>query len=73
MHEKTLYQALTEAGIETDHHESDLYFPYTAESIAILARYPLHLKSATRFNSNKPPVGQVWIDVPFAFDPYYQR
>lgn len=61
----TLYQDLKAAGIETSAWQSDLYFPATAETEAILAKHPLQKKNATKFVSEIPGEG-VWIDVPFA-------
>jgi hypothetical protein len=70
---KTLYQTLKEAGIETDSHESDLYFPVTEASREILSRFPLQKGNATTFRNEAPPhVGERWYDVPFAFDPFWQ-
>ena len=63
---KSLYDALVEAGIEVANHESDLYFPVTAESTEILKQYPLECGNATRFMNQIPPYG-FWYDVPFAY------
>jgi hypothetical protein len=69
---KTLYQTLKEAGIETDSHESDLYFPVTDASREILSRFPLQKSNATTFSNEAPPhVGERWYDVPFAYDPFW--
>jgi hypothetical protein len=71
---KSLYQTLVDAGIETDNHESDLYFPATPESLAILARFPLENGNATHFTNQAPPhVGEQWVDVPFAFVPWWKK
>jgi len=69
----TLFEALTAAGIPTDHHESDLYFPVTPTSTAILAQYPAWKASATTFviQPEHADRGQLWYDVPFAYDPYW--
>lgn len=70
---QSLYQALQSAGIPTDSHESDLYFQDTAESRAILSQYPDKAASATRFTNQAPPhVGEQWVEVPFAFDPFWE-
>jgi len=69
----TLYRALVAAGIEIDHHESDLYFPATPEALAILAKFPDKEESARRFQNEAPPhVGESWVDVPFAYLPYWE-
>ncbi len=68
-----LYTDLVAAGIQTANHESDLYFPVTVESTAILARHPLQKGNATRFINQAPPnVGQRWYDVPFAYTPWWE-
>lgn len=67
-----LYDEIKAAGIEYDNHESDLYFPVTEQSKAILAKYPLSQDNATTFRNQRPPnVGQLWYDVPFAFQPFW--
>lgn len=73
MEETTLYAALVAAGIEISNHESDLYFPVTPESKAILARFPLQKSNAKAFRNEAPPnVGQLWYDVPFAYEPFWE-
>lgn len=67
---RTLYLSVRAAGIETASHESDLYIPATPEAVAILAGYPLQKANATRFRNQVD--GKIWIDVPFAFDPYWE-
>jgi hypothetical protein len=66
----TLYTRLKEAGIEVDNHESDLYFPKTKESLEIL-KFPLQKKNSSTFQ-NQITQSQ-WIDVPFAYDPYWEK
>lgn len=68
---KTLYETLTEAGVETDSHCSDLYFPATPESRAILGRFPVERANATCFTPWDGSQG-LWFDVPFAFTPYWK-
>lgn len=54
-------------------HESDLYFKATPESLAILERYPIQKSNAQRFRNKRPPnVGESWVDVPFAYDPWWE-
>lgn len=67
----TLYEALTAAGIETSNWQSDLYFPSTPESRAILANFPREKAIASGFTSNADR--RLMIEVPFAFDPYWER
>lgn len=70
----SLYTDLIAAGIQVDNHESDLYFPVTEQTTAILANHPLEKNNASTFANQRPPnVGQRWFDVPFAFEPFWQR
>ena len=65
---KTLYQACVDSGIPTDNHESDLYIPVTEQTTALLKQYGYR---ATTFRSQVD--GQTWYDVPFMFQPYWDR
>ncbi len=67
----TLYRAITAAGIETDNHESNLYFPATEESRAILDRFPRQKANATTFHS--PGTPGYWFDVSYAYDPHWEK
>ncbi len=67
----SLYEAITAAGIPTDHHESDLYFPVTVESTAVLHGYPGQKAIAETFMSQTD--GAMWYDVPFAFLPFWEK
>lgn len=62
--------ALTElvrAGVPYDHHESDLYLLDTPQAREILARHGL---KGERFTSQID--GKAWLDVPFAYSPWWQ-
>jgi hypothetical protein len=68
----SLYETLKAAGIETDSHESDLYFPATIEALQLLEiwkrdNYPV----TTNYFTNQT-TGKIWIDIPFHFDPFWQ-
>lgn len=67
--ELTLFEAIKAAGIQTDSHESDLYFPVTRESTAILARF-VSAARASLFTSKVD--GGRWYDVPFAYTPWWE-
>jgi hypothetical protein len=67
----TLYGDLGAAGVPISNHESDLYFQDSADSRAILARWPDKAKLATRFECRL--TGQTWWDVPFAFLPWWEK
>lgn len=67
----TLYEALIAANIPIDHHESDLYFPNVEAARVILRQYPEQHKLGRTFI----PVYDTtitWIEVPFAYDPYWE-
>lgn len=68
---KTLFAEIVAAGIEHDHHESDLYLPRTAAVLEILARHPLQKSNATSFRNQID--GKPWLDVPFAFQPFWDK
>jgi len=66
----TIYKALTDAGIPTDNWASDLYFPVTEESTAIVQKHHGIMNIKTFRNNHD---GTLWYEAPFAYDPYWQR
>ena len=67
----SLYTDLLAAGVQCSNHQSDLYFPVTDETAAILAKYPKQKAIAQTFRSNID--GILCFDVPFGFDPYWEK
>lgn len=67
----SLYEELKAAGIKMDSHESDLYVLETPAVRGIIAQFPMHAKNATRFRDRRD--GKMWIDVPFAYDPWWKK
>ena len=67
----TLYDTIKAAGIEHSNHESDLYLPDTPEVLAILENFPLQKGNAQRFRNQITKT--TWIDVPFAYTPWWDR
>lgn len=65
----TLYEELMSAGIPIDHHGSDLYFRATAESGRILDKHRHRYARPSTFKSQVD--GELWFDVPFAYDPFW--
>lgn len=65
-----LYNAIKQAGIEHDSHESDLYIPVSRETRSILETYP-HRANIQTFRSQID--GKLWFDVPFAYLPFWTR
>lgn len=71
--ENTLWDVIKASGIEYDSHETDLYFPVTEQTTAILAAFPVQQSIAQKFSNQRPPnVGQLWYDVPFAYLPAWE-
>lgn len=66
----TLYQAAIAAGIPIDSHESDLYMLATEEARALIHKHGKH-GTASLFRSEVD--GRMWWDVPFSFDPWWER
>ena len=67
----TLYGDLLAAGVPMDSHESDLYFADTADSRAILKRFPDCLSRSRNFENLNDH--SIWFDVPFAYLPWWER
>ena len=69
----TLYEELVSAGVPVANHESDLYVPDTPEVRVILERHPQENGNAKGFINQAPPhVGERWLDVPFAYRPWWE-
>lgn len=66
---KSIYQECIEKGIETDHHESDLYIPAILETREIIKGYE-HRAIVKIFRSQID--NKLWYDVPFAYDPFWK-
>lgn len=67
---ETIYKQLQAAGVELDSHASDLYAKVSDVSKPIVEAYKFR-QQVTVFKSNKD--GAAWYDIPFAFDPYWDR
>jgi hypothetical protein len=66
--ELSLYEELVAAGIETDNHESDLYFPMNEQSTAILKARGMKCKTFVSQIDNKR-----WYEEPFGYKPFWDR
>jgi hypothetical protein len=64
----SLYKDLVRARIPTDHHESDLYVLDTPEARKTINKYGYKF---TTFTSDID--GKRWIDVPFAYEPFWEK
>ena len=64
----SLYKDLVRAKIPTDHHESDLYVLDTPEARETIKKYGYKFKTFTSCSD-----GKRWIDVPFAYEPFWEK
>lgn len=62
----SLYTDAVAKGLTLDSHESDLYVLATPEAVSLVKR---HKWAHSAFVGND---GKVWLDVPFAFDPWWE-
>lgn len=62
----SVYADCVAAALTIDHHESDLYILDSPAARAVLARH------TARFEPFAGTDGRTWLDVPFAFDPFWQ-
>jgi hypothetical protein len=69
--DKSLYQQVVEAEVEHDHHESDLYVEDTEVSRAILSQFPVSRRFSSGFTDQV--TGKPWIDIPFAYEPFWKE
>lgn len=76
----SIYTELLAAGVPMDHHESDLYALVNYESRAIIDKYfyeskgkrsHKRWKAITTFVSQID--GQTWYDIPFSYDPFWEK
>ncbi len=65
----SVYQKAKAAGLQIDSHESDLYLKDSPEAQKILREE--NATTARRFISQVD--GLMWWDVPFEFDPFWER
>ena len=65
----SIYAEMIQAGIEVDHHESDLYVKDCPTARAILANHGKRVDG-----HNVMPFkygGSTWLDVPFEYQPFW--
>lgn len=68
----SIYDDLLRAGIEVDHHRSDLYAPNTKEVRDILKRYPQQPVEPFAVQPSHPDRGQAWVCIPYAYSPFWE-
>ena len=66
----TIYQDMKNAKIKTRGHESDLYAMKTPRSTEIVGAYFFKQNVRTFINQID---GLTWYNIPFAFDPFWDR
>ena len=68
----SLYTDIVAAGVPHENHESDLYIPYNDITKPLLdAYYKQGGARASGFVHNGN--GEAWLDVPFAYDPFWRK
>lgn len=77
----TLYEDLVAAGVEVDHHESDLQFRWNGAAQGIYADHQgkrgadgqRPLRVSTFHSQRAEDRGEWWAEVPFAYDPFWVK
>lgn len=65
-----IYERAVTQGLERDHHESDLYLKVTTDSQALVRQYKFRA-NVTTFVSQIDRC--LWYDIPFAYQPFWNR
>ena len=63
----SIYTELRDAGVHLNYHQSDLYAKDCPEARTILRQYGSR-RNVSAFHSEQD--GELWYDIPFAFDPF---
>ncbi len=66
----SIYEQMKQAGVQIDHHESDLYVPVNEITRPILETYKYRC-NVTTFICNIDK--KLWYDIPFAYTPFWER
>lgn len=85
---ENIHEEAKKLGVEIDHHESDLYIPITPETTELVKRYKSR-SNVTTFTettlpdrkpcvccghvSNKRTPIRAWYDIPFAYQPFWDK
>ena len=67
----TIYQRIVAAGIPHANHESDLYVPDTPEVRRIIEEVKHHTQCCFSSFINQVE-GGTWLDIPFAYDHWWE-
>lgn len=65
-----ILEEIKKAGVEFDHHYSDLYFPKNSVTTEIVSRYE-YKNNVKTFTDNI--TGKPWYSVWFAYTPYFEH
>ena len=69
----SIYTDMQQAGMEIDHHASDLYVPDCPESRAILANHGYKYMDGWNVKQFTCEIsGDAWLDIPFAYVPFWE-
>ena len=68
----SIYNEIIQAGIETDHHESDLYVKACPTADAILANHGRSPGGVLPHAFVNRLDGSKWYDLPFQYEPFWQ-
>jgi len=66
----TIYQDMKAAGVEIDHHESDLYVKDCKAARDILAKHDKQVDGWNVQPFNSEIDGARWLDIPFQYEPW---
>jgi hypothetical protein len=70
----TLYEKLVAAGCEIGNHESDLYVKCSQKAEMIILYHCLLPNSSLTYSQFRSNIdGSLWYDIPFAYDPFFNR
>lgn len=58
---------------QIDNHYSDLYVLISPESTALIQKYEFKSNVKTFRSNAGPHKGKMWFDIPFAFQPYWDK
>ncbi len=65
----SIYTDMKEAGVETDNHFSDLYVKDCPAARKVLTNHGRYTKTV-RFVARD---NEEWLDIPFAYDPFWEE
>jgi len=69
----SIYELLKTANATIDHYASDLYVKQTPETLQIIQNWAQTDKENRKFSVCFIAEEQVWLEIPFAYDPYWRN